>query len=257
MRPVVAEQWLAFTEPLEGGVSCLYADIRGKVTIAYGNLCDTPSEVAALPLVHADGTFATTSEKIGAWQTIHNDPHAAAQGWRYAARLSSLRLTREGMAMLAMRRLEDNDRILIAKLPEWESYPACAQMAMHSWAWACGANAHFPRLFEAVRGRDFQAASVEIHMNEITPEGKRNTGLIPRNVANRILMVNAQRVEAYHLDPDLLNWTSVLGVSEEETQPDLSLPDSRPNPASSPTIHVDPSAILRPEEWAKDPDDID
>lgn len=248
MKTVVTERFLEFTEPLEGGISCLYADIRGKVTIAYGNLCDTPSEVAALLLVRADGTFATTAEKVGAWQTIHSDPNAAKQGWRYSAKLSSLRLTREGMAMLAMRRLEDNDRVLLARLPEWESYPACCQMALHSWAWACGPNGHWPRLFEAVRQRDFQAASVEIHINEITPEGLRNAGLVPRNVANRILMVNAMRIEAYHLDPDLLNWTSVLGGSEEETQPDLSLPDSRPNPASSPTIMVEPVEHMFPKK---------
>ncbi len=237
MRPVVAERWLAFTEPLEGGVLCWYNDIRGLTTIAYGNLCNTPSEAAALPMVHPDGTFATTAEKLAGWQSVHDDPGAARGGWRYAAKLTPLRLTREGMAMLAMRKLEANDRILLARLPEWESYPACAQMALHSLAWACGANAHFPRLFSAVAQRDFAAAAVEVHMNEWTPEGMKNAGLVPRNECNKILLRNAMRIEAYHLDPDLLDWHAVLGVSDDETQPDLT------NPASEPTIHVFPDMV--------------
>lgn len=250
MRAIVRESWLAFTEPLEGGVACLYNDVRGKTTIAFGNLCDTPGEAAALPMVHPDGTFATTGEKIAAWYTVHGDPNCASQGWRYASRLTNLRLTRDGMAGLALSRLEQNDRILLARLPDWEGYPACAQMALHSLAWACGPHAHFPRLFQAVTNRDFTEAAVQIHMNEWTPEGIHNRGLIPRNVANKILMRNAARVDAYHLDPDTMRWDYVIGVDDEETQPELS------NPASQPTIHVDPSAYLRPEEWLdKDPDD--
>ncbi len=190
----------------------------------------SPSEAAALPLMHPGGVPATPAEKVALWHTVHDDPQAAILGWRYAATLSDLRLTREGMTALAFAKLDSNDRILLARLPEWESYVACAQMAMHSLAWACGANCHFPRLFQAVTDRDFDRASVEIYMNEMTPEGIRNTGLVPRNNANRILMRNAQRVEAFHLDPDLLDWTHVLSVSDVETVPALDNPNSTPLP---------------------------
>ena len=232
MRAVITEKWLSFTEPLEGGVLCLYNDRRGLTTIAYGDLCNTPSEAAALPMVHPDGTFATTAEKVAAWNTVHNDPGAALGGWRYAARLTDLRLTREGMASLALAKLSTNDRILLARLPEWESYPACLQMAMHSWAWACGPNGHWPRLFQAITDRNFQEAAVQIHMNEWTPEGIHNVGLVPRNVANKILMRNAYRVDAYHLDPNILEWHALLGIDDVDTVTELS------NPASEPTIHV-------------------
>ncbi len=274
MRSIIRDQWLAFTEPLEGGVACLYNDVRGLTTIAYGNLCNSPGEAAALPLVHPDGTYASTAEKIAAWHSVHDDPAAAHYGWRYAAKLTPLRLTRDGMAGLALRKLDQNDAALHNRLPDWETYPACAQMALHSLAWACGPGAHFPRLFSAAQARDWDVCSIEIHMNEWTPEGIRNAGLVPRNVANKILMRNAQRVEAFHLDPDLLNWTQVLGVSDAETQPDLAsiLPtDDTPLPmlitpiteeyphtspklvestASRPTKVPDPTLYLRP-----DPDD--
>ncbi len=240
MRSVVREQWLAFTEPLEGGVACLYNDVRGLTTIAYGNLCNSPGEAAALPLVHPDGTYATTAEKIAAWNTVHNDPNAAAGGWRAAAKLSALRLTREGMTGLALRKLDGNDDALHRRLPDWESYPACAQMAFHSLAWACGAGAHYPRLFSAAQARDWDACSVEITINEWTPEGIHNVGLMPRNVANKILMRNASRVDAFHLDPDILNWHDVIGVSDETTLPDLNA-ESTPLPCIvTPILEVYP-----------------
>lgn len=251
MRAVVRDAFIRFTEPLEGGVACCYADIRGKVTVAYGNLVDSPGEVAALPLVRADGSLASIAEKIALWNVLHDDPNAANGGWRYASRLSPLRLPREAMTGLALSRLDVNDRILAAKYPNWEDLPACAQLALHSLAWACGANAHYPRLTNDVLAGDYEAAAIEIYINEWTPEGKHNSGLVPRNMANKILMRNAGRVVAFHLDPDLLDWAHDLSVADETTQPSLS------NPASEPTVivsaeHRDFSAA---DDLGTDPDD--
>ncbi len=211
MRAAVRDAWFALTEPLEGGVASLYNDRRGIPTIAYGNAVFTPSEAAALPLMRPDGTPATAGEKVALWHKVHDDPHAATAGWTYAAKLSDLRLTREGMRALAITRLETNDRILLSRLPEWESYNACAQMGFHSLCWACGPHCHFPRLFGDAMNRDWDACAVEIYMNEWTPEGIHNVGIIPRNKANAILMRNAQRVDAFHLDPNYLNWKTELG----------------------------------------------
>ncbi len=257
---VVRANWLAFTEPLEGGVPCFYDDMRstpdhpnGIVTIAYGNAIFTPSEAAALPMVRADGTPASDAEKIAAWHTVHDDPIASRHGWKYAATLSPLRLPREGMRALARDRFEINDRILSARLPDcWDDLLACARMAMHSLAWACGANAHFPRLFEAVRVGNFAEAAVQIHMNEWTPEGTHNKGLIPRNVANKILMRNAARVRDYRLDPDFLDWENLIDLDAAPTVPAIENPPSSGShlaeevTGSGPILH-DPAMYREPE----------
>ncbi len=74
---------------------------------------------------------------------------------------------------------------------------------------------------------------MEIHLNEYTPEGLHNAGLALRNVANALLMRNAHRVQAFHLDPELLDWTHDLSVADVPTVPAVD------NPASSdPIIHV-------------------
>ncbi len=228
MSDVVRAAWLDFTDPLEGGPSApvIYQDIRGKVTGPYGVLCDTPSEVAALPMDHPDGRPATAAEKVAAFHAVKNDPFAAQQGWRRAAKLSALRFSLANMHAMALAKWDVHDRILRARLPDWDTYPACARMALHSLAWACGANAHFPRMFQDVANRDFDGAAVEIRINEWTPEGLHNAGIIPRNRANEILMRNAQRVDSFKLDPNLLDWHDVIGVSDAETLTEVDNPDS-------------------------------
>lgn len=222
MRSVVREQFLAFTEPLEGGVPYLYADVRGLITIAYGNLVDPLSTALGLPLMHAGGVAATAAEITAAWLAVKGDPRAASRGHLYARGLTTLRLTREGMASLALGVLDRNDAAALKRFPDWESYPACAQLALHSLWWACGSAAHFPKLYSACVARDWDAASVHIQMREITPEGIVNAGLKARNAANRRLMANAARVDGYHLDPDTLAWDALIGVADIETLPDLS-----------------------------------
>ncbi len=229
MRSVVRGAWLEFTEKFEGAVPCWYNDKRGLTTIAYGNLCNTPSDAAQLFMVHMDGRAASVSEKVAAWHRVHDDAQAATKGWRYAATLTDVRLPRSEMLHLAYARLDSNERVLRARLPDhWDDLPACAQMALHSLAWACGANAYYPRLFSDIVKGDFSLAAAEIHMNEWSPEGIHNDGLVPRNVANKILMANAGYILAQALDLDLLDWTHDLSVADAITQPEIAeaTPDS-------------------------------
>jgi GH24 family phage-related lysozyme (muramidase) len=237
VRTVVRDNWLAFTEPLEGGVAYPYADIRGLVTVAYGNLIDPMSLALSLPFLDANTGKPATREQIASgWQAVKNDPNARKKGHAYARGLTPLRLTLAGMSGLALGKLEANDEALRIRFAEWEDFPACAQMALHSLAWACGAAFHFPKLAEAVRAQDWDACSVHIHMNEYTPEGTRNAGLVPRNVRNRLLMANAERVRGFKLDPDTLEWTRPIDVSDEDTQPEV-------NAATHPTCYPAPEIV--------------
>ena len=245
MRSVVRDNWLAFTEPLEGGIPYPYADILGLVTIAYGNLVDPLSVFLRLPLMLPGGVPASTAEKASAFQAVKNDRDAARYGHRYAASLTKVRLTREGMADLALRKLDSNDAALARRLAGWDDMPACAQMAMHSLAWACGSRARFPKLFSAVNAGDFDAAAVYIHINADGPDRIRGTaddnrGLDVRNVANKVLMRNAARVRDFRLDPDTLDWTHDLSVSAIPTQPS---PLAEEVTGSGPTVHAFPDTV--------------
>ena len=258
-REVIRDAWLRFTEPLEGGVPYLYADIRGLITIAYGNLVDPLSAALSLPFVRPDGSRASATDISAAWLSIKGDPNAARKGHLYARQITSLRLTPDGMRDIALGKLDANDAALRARYAEWDNFPACAQMALHSLAWACGAAYRFPRLDEAVRASDWDVASVHIQMRETTPEGVVNAGLRPRNKANRTLMSNAERVRTYGLDPDTIEWRYLLGARDISAMQDLSTlgdDDDTPRyPTTTAThltmgpqaiVHVDPAWYTTP-----------
>jgi GH24 family phage-related lysozyme (muramidase) len=270
VRPSVRAAFLAFTTPLEGCCDYLYADVLGLITTGIGNLVDPLSAAQGLPWVRPDGSRATGAEIATAWLTVKGDPQCARQGHRYARSLTTIRLTPEGVERLVYGKLDANDRFLAGRFADFDEWPACAQLAVHSLAWACGPSFRFPKLEESLRARDFDAAAVHVAINEWSKlaDGTpiHNSGLVPRNRANKTLMRNASRVQAFMLDPELLEWTRDLGVADEPTQPELlpqlvtpimgsrfpprpSTPADHPTVAPQAIIRADPSAYLRPKEF--------
>jgi GH24 family phage-related lysozyme (muramidase) len=242
VKQVVRDHWIEFTEPLEGGLNYLYADVLNLITTGYGNLVDPVSIAMGLPWM-VDGRAARGDEIATQWHRVKNDPMCARRGHLYAKGLTTIRLTPEGVAQLVYRKLESNDAVLTGRFGDMQDWPACAVMAVHSVSWACGPSFRFPKLSAALNARDFDAASVHCTINEWSGT-VHNVGVVPRNVANRILFLNAARVDAFKLDPDTLHWTGILGVSDAETQPAIDNPDSEPeNAASQPTIHVMPDTL--------------
>ena len=71
MRPIVAARFLEFTRPLEGLVEHMYVDVKGLVTIGFGNLIDPISYALALPFVRKAGrALATPAEITAEWNLI-------------------------------------------------------------------------------------------------------------------------------------------------------------------------------------------
>ena len=256
MRSAVAETFGGFTRDFEGAVTWMYLDVRGFVTTGYGNLIDDTASVCALPWRHSDGTFANRDEVIAAWATVRGkrgqrDPHGVFwtdRGGGIFEQFTTLRLDAMGVDALVRGVMARNDEALKRRYPEWESWPACAQLACMSLAWACGVHYDFPSMDRALANRDFAEASREI---EMTHEHNPGNNLKRRNAANETLMANAQRVEAYHLDPGTIEWTTVIGVHDLDTVPALEAPDSEPTTAATyPTIHP-----LRYDRGPDDPPD--
>lgn len=245
MRDVVADSFMAFTRGFEGAVSWMYLDVKGLVTTGYGNLINDTASVCSLPWRHQGGALANRDEVIAAWATVRGkqgqrDQHGVLwtqHGGGVFAQFTTLRLDDAGVETLVRGVMGRNDAALARRYPEWESWPACAQLACMSLAWACGVHYDYPAMDRALANRDFAEASREI---EMTPEHNPGNNLKRRNAANETLMANAQRVEAYRLDLSLIEWTTVIGVHELDTVPALEIaPDSEPTTASTyPTIHV-------------------
>lgn len=231
MKDSVRTAFVGFTTPLEGCVPWMYLDVKGLVTTAIGILIDPIQYAMPLPWQHLDGSLASRDEVAAEWLRVKQDPVAAQRGHRYTEGITHLRLDPAGVDLVVSRKLQQNADHLKARFPEWDDWPADAQLACLSMAWACGPAFRFPALEARLRARDFAMAAGECHIDE-----RGNPGLVPRNRANVALFRNAGKVLAYHLDPDALVWPNVL----DDAAPTLPALD---NPASEPTLHVMPDMV--------------
>ena len=246
MRPAVRAAFLRISSEWEGVCEYPYLDVLGLVTVAIGNLIDPVEHALTLPFVRADWTPATRAEIASAWLVVKGQfcgvagaetrvhrcpwrpwterPCLAHMGHRAARAGARIRLTDEGIATVVGRRLDSNEAILKRRYKAWEEWPADAQLASLSMAWAMGPNFHgpFPRLHAALAAGDFLAAAEECHMNE-----KRNPGIVERNKGNRVMYVNA----AMTPDPAQLVWPRDLTADpvlpeDAPTVPELEDPPS-------------------------------
>jgi len=269
MRDAVRDAFYDFNARFEGDINYFYQDVLGLVSIGVGILTDPLSLALALnlPLVHIDGTPASRNDVIAEWTKIkalgsgdHTDGNPAARGGHlYAKPHTRLRMTQEGVRMTLERKLVANDDYLKKRFPDFESWPADAQMAIHSLAWGCGPAFRFPKLEAHLKALDFRSASTEVRM---VANGVELYGLKPRNTANRILLTNAAVVHQA-LDPNVLYYPTDLDKEpvdkDADTIPEV-VPEVRPSTLESRTV-ID-FAKIRPtmtldelRGMAKDDDD--
>lgn len=207
MKPAVREKFPAFTTQFEGRVNTMYLDVKGLVTVGVGCLIDTPDGAARLPFVHTNGTVAAPSEIIAAWHNVKSHQSLSKLHYRYAVPYNNgLSLPDAAVDDLMLERLDQNDRIFARTFPDWESFPAEAQLAIHSMGWAMGPGfpAKWPHLNARIHdqlwaeyanadGKRFLVGGCAF-VCKIREEG--NPGIVPRNKANRALFEAAAKVAA-------------------------------------------------------------
>lgn len=197
--PCVREAFWSFSVPHEGRIPWLYADSKGLVTIAVGCLVDPLPLALPLPLRRLDGSPASRDEIEADWRAVKGHPDAARLGAGLARSLTRLRLSDADLKALVMRRFDDHTEALALRFPDWPKWPAPAQLATHSLAWAAGVAFRFPKCEAALRAWDFATAAAECQIDE-----RRTLGVSKRNADNRRLYLLAQRVVDEGLDPSLL-----------------------------------------------------
>ena len=171
---------------MEGYTTWMYCDVKGLVTTGVGNLIDTIAEALALPWQHPDGRMATKAEITAAWQSVKRRQDMKAGGGGAYAKLTPIRLSANAVEVLVKQRLMMNETILARRFPKWDTWPADAQMCLHSIAWAAGAESPFPKLTAHLSKTppDFRAAANEVSLKD-NPK---------RSKAQRQLMLNAAKV---------------------------------------------------------------
>ncbi len=200
MRPEIPLTWQAWNDPFEGTVATMYTDILNLVTIGVGNLIDPVGTALGLPFVYRDGSPATQAEIATEWHRV-KDGGFAHLGWTAAAKGATLHLTPEGITSLVLGKLRQLDAYLAKRFPNWEQWPASAQRAALSMAWAAGpalVAPHWEKACNEGRWAEYApigkngelvlvgGAAFECHLDD-----SHNLGLRPRNAANKALFLEA------------------------------------------------------------------
>ncbi len=222
MRDSVRAAFVGFTEKFEGSVATMYLDVKGLVTVAIGNLIDPVGDALNLPFLRQDGSHASRYEIGAEWRNMKLNPALAHLGWTAAAKLATLHLSPEGIAQVVAAKLAANEHYLVemkGRFPEFSTWPADAQLAVLSMAWACGPAFHFPKFEACMHARDFAGAAANSHM-----EDSHNAGLRPRNAADLVLLHNAAAVEAAGADPEPLRWPDVASFPVAASEAFTSIP---------------------------------
>jgi len=200
MKQSARDVFVEFTSKFEGVVPWMYLDVEGLVTVAIGNLIDPIGAALGLPFVHKGTTTPATSEEIATeWTMVKNHPTAAKQGHLVLQTVTQLRLTPDGVEKVVSDRLAINESILRKRFPGYDDWPADAQLATNSMAWANGPYFRFPQLAAALLAGDFATAADTCHIDD-----RNNPGVTPRNAADRELYLLAARAVTEGLEPEEL-----------------------------------------------------
>lgn len=193
----VRDIFVPFTAQYEGTVPWLYLDVLGLVTVAIGVLVDPMWLATSLPFVDKDtGAPAGQVEIADEWMRIKNHKELAQKGHRAAQSLCQLRLTTDGVHRVVVRKLDQMAEHLGRRFPGIALWPVAAKIAVLSVSWACGPGFRFPKLEAALLASDFATAAEECEINTAG-----NPGVVPRNAANKALLLEAARlVPLEHVD---------------------------------------------------------
>ncbi len=218
------DEYHEFSAPLEGRVPGMYCDILGLITCAIGNLIDTRNGAYPQALVEsikwtlADGSPAPVEQVRADWRLLKADCMRFAKlHWKYALAATKCRLTDSEIDRIVKERLSINEAAMRRTFPDWDKFPADAQLAIMSMCWAVGTGwpAKFGNLTRFVRAQDWAKAAqldnpADPHSNwagKIREAG--NPGVVPRNLKNRFCFLNAATVKASGSDVTRLHWPDV------------------------------------------------
>ena len=203
MYPSVQSQFHSFNEPFEGSIPYMYLDILGLVTVGVGNLIDPVELATALPfrfknkpgIAGVAGAPASQDQITAEWQKLKTNQSLAKAGHKACEPITDLELSDDAIESLIAQRLGQNEAFLKKRpaFSAFDAWPADAQMALLSMAWAMGPGAFqgFPNFSAACQRGDFKTAAAECRMSEAG-----NPGVVPRNRANALLFSNAAAVMA-------------------------------------------------------------
>jgi GH24 family phage-related lysozyme (muramidase) len=217
MHASVIEKWHQFSTPLEGRVGHLYADVKQLLTAGVGNLADPVSLALQMPWKLPDGSLASKDEVVRQWNAVKSQAaYLSKRHYKFAAPLSTIRLTDEDIDAFVAKRLAQTERALKKAYPNWDDFPADAQLGCLSMAWAVGDG--FPAIFKNftrfANKQDWVSAKACAKI-----KADNNPGVVPRNRNNELCFDNAATVFENAMDRSVLHWPTVATRPKADAAP--------------------------------------
>ena len=200
-RAAVVQSFVPWSTPLEGYLNGPYTDAKGLVTTGMGNLIDsgtgspTPTAKArSLPWNpnNIDADWAILKKNWPAVQSVAS------------MKLTTSRLSQQAVTDLIVSTMKAEEPAILKILPRFRDAPADAQLAVWSMVWAMGTGnlATFRTFIQAFNSGDFVTAAANSHMQGV--------GIDMRNLANKLLLLNAAAVKTLGVDPAVLYYVDGL-----------------------------------------------
>lgn len=194
-RSVVANYFAAFSARWEGYTNYPYPDVKGLVTVGRGNMIPNLSAMYQLPwrIGGKDGLLADKTLVTAEWCRLRAiSPLERNEGGGHFAEGAKLFLTDAVVDGLTLSKASEMCDSLAKELfPEWDEWPACAQLGTLSLSWGYGEHllqgpAPFPKFVKAAQMTDWATCSEECKLSTVG-----NPGVTGRNGANEYLFRSA------------------------------------------------------------------
>lgn len=214
------EKFFEYTDKLEGGsvnyMFLIYDQAGGfHVATGFGITFLKPDDAVELPWLIEKGGGASAPQIKADYAIIEKktdiaggpgQPHRMGGDpvWKP---LTSCRLTPDGLKQGVAKMLENKLRVLRANFPEFDDWPADAQLAAASIQWAGDVKTGWPKLTKALLAKDWAVASTQCSFAETKDT---NVFLKMRSQRQVTLFKNAQRVKEGAATEDHLDWETVL-----------------------------------------------
>jgi len=209
MRDGVRQVFTSFQAKFEGSCLWMYADSKNFVTTAIGKLIDRsaedPSAVAAwapaltLPWKNPDGSPATPADVIAEWKLVKSRQEMTILGGGAYRAITKLRLTEADVDAITLETATGFEAIIRKRFPEYDTWPADAQLGTLSIAWPEG-----PAFY--LRYPKFSAAADRLDFGVCADESAIPGGYDARNTASALCFNNAAFVLRSNSDLDQLWW---------------------------------------------------
>ncbi len=206
LKQSVKDIFIRFTAQFEGHTLWPYLDVKGLLTIGYGNLID-PYVSPLLDWRDQNGSPLddhAVREGLAKVKAMQDKKDMGGGVFRW---YTGLRATEASINALCFSTLDNMYYTLLNHyLPDLDAWPADAQLALMSWAWACGGNAmpKWPKFHAACLAKDWATCGTECHISTDGNPGVRN-----RNIANLSLF----RGVLTNTDPDIVNPSAIAGLT--------------------------------------------